>query len=227
MEAKNQVFDLSNEISNVKKPFGRSKMNPGVTCHQLFRPEDYYKPIENDHDYFIDPNEGYWADSLQVRCAFHPIDVGIESSSFLQSPIKFTSASCLTIHYQHGNPQNMPIQSQLNFLYLNSFKIEQRIKIRCIKNLVMKETLFNFKKFNQNENMPIDTLLNDCQNLRQVSFSNIRTWASWTNFVHPSGRSLSSICLCHRPPSRPVYVDKAGGFGQVPMIPVFSDFLAG
>ena len=172
MEAKNQVFDLSNEISNVKKPFGRSKMNPGVTCHQLFRPEDYYKPIDNDNYYFIDPNEGYWADSLQVRCAFHPLDGGIETASFLESPIKFTSASCLTIHYQHGIPQNMPIQSQLNFLYLNSFKIEQRIKIRCIKNLVMKETFFNFKKFNENENMPIDTLLNDCQNVRQVSNSN-------------------------------------------------------
>ena len=172
MEAKNQVFDLSNEISNVKKPFGRSKMNPGVTCHQLFRPEDYYKPIDNDNYYFIDPNEGYWADSLQVRCAFHPLDGGIETASFLESPIKFTSASCLTIHYQHGIPQNMPIQSQLNFLYLNSFKIEQRIKIRCIKDLVMKETFFNFKKFNENENMPIDTLLNDCQNVRQVSNSN-------------------------------------------------------
>ena len=221
MEAKNQVFDLSNEISNVKKPFGRSKMNPGVTCHQLFRPEDYYKPIENDHDYFIDPNEGYWADSLQVRCAFHPIDDGIESSSsFLQSPIKFTSASCLTIHYQHGNPQNMPIQSQLNFLYLNSFKIEQRIKIRCIKNLVMKETFFNFKKFNKNENMPIDTLLNDCQNLRQVSFSNIRTSPPLlTVHFHPSVRSLSPTAIRIRPYGQ----QRTGGFRQLLAISVFND----
>ena len=169
MEAKNQTIDLSNEISNVKKPVGRSKMNPGVTCHQLFRPEEHYKPIENDHDYFIDPNEGYWADSLQVRCIFHPLQDRLDSS-----------ASCLTIHYQQI-PQNMPIQSQLNFLYLNSFKIEQRIKIKCPRSLVMKETFFNFKKFNQNENMPIDTLLNDCQNVRQVSCSNIGTMLTiWT-----------------------------------------------
>ena len=115
--------------------------------------------------------KGHWSDSLIVRCNFFNADGTVKhlsptSAKYtgrvypVPSPISSPfSSSCLDINYQRGQPLDSPNTSQLNFLNLNSFKIEQIIKIKC-ENRKLKNNLI-FKKFNKNIIPQI--IKNDCQ----------------------------------------------------------------
>jgi len=123
-------------------------------------------------------SQGHWSDSLIVRCNFYNADGSVKhltsaSAKFAahalppppSMPLPY-SASCMDVGYQQGQPLDSPNPSQMKFLNLNSFKIEQIVKIKC-QNRKLKNNLI-FKKFNSIITPRI--IKNDCQHNLMVQY---------------------------------------------------------